>query len=549
MLSPHEMSPAPNWLCDLILSKPQRNTVPSVSTGILTGAPFSEGRRNSDFASLAGALRRKGLNAEQIKISLSATNETLPNPLPESEIHSIAYGMMRYPITSIENITHKTLAETMLKELKDKVLYCVGKSFYVYNDGVWTEDIGDLIILNEAIKITDGMMAQVQTMIADANNDEDREKYNGLRKSVLKAQATPFLKNAIEQFRSLTKIRTTFSELNSQKHLINMKDSVFNLKTMKSEPHSPSHRFTWKLNFNYEEKAECPTFDGFLDTALSAPIQRMLLQLIACSLTGNDREQVFVYLHGVTNSGKSTIIKTLYQMFQPISSNVEPSTFMVKFGESIPNDIARLAGKRFVFTSETKLGSIADGALLKRLSAKDPITARFMRQEFFEYVPEFLIFIATNYLPVISGEDSALKRRILIVPFERTVPDNEVDGDLPRKFLREQEGIFNRIINALKDYEVNGLCIPPEVRDKVNQYVDSSNMLLRFYIETLEICDDEKGMSARRLYSLYSDWSNAHGLKPMSEPQFKILFEKTSGINQEYNARGNYWPRVRMRMQ
>lgn len=547
MLSPSELSPAPNWLCELIQSKPQRNTVPSKSTGPLTGTPFSEGRRNSDFASLAGSLRRKGLNAEQIQISLSATNETLPNPLPESEIHSIAYGMMRYPITSIENITHKSLAETLCKELTNRALYCVGKSFYSYNDGVWTEDVGDLIILNEAIKITDRMMAQVQTMIAEANNDADKEKYHGLKKAILKAQATPFLKNAIEQFRSMTEIRTSFSEFNSQKHLINMKDSVFNLKTMKPEPHSPINRFTWKLKFNYDAKAECPTFDIFLNSSLSAPIQRMLLQLIACSLTGNDKEQVFVYLHGVTNSGKSTIIKTLYQMFKAISSNVEPSTFMVKFGESIPNDIARLAGKRFVFTSETKLGSIADGALLKRLSAKDPITARFMRQEFFEYTPEFLIFIATNYLPVISGEDSALKRRILIVPFDRTVPDSEVDADLPRKILAEQAGIFNRILKAQKDYEANGLVIPKEVTDKVCQYVDSSNMILRFFEETLEKTDDQKGITARYLYSLYSDWSNDHGLKPMSEPQFKILFEKTSGINQEYNARGNYWPRLKRR--
>lgn len=548
------MSETPDWLCALMQSKKsignklsKQTAIAPPSNSLSGGEAFSEGRRNTDMVGLAGHLKRKGASPELIEHSLVSTNTKISRPLDELEVKAIARGIDRYSVSQIENITHKSFAENMLRDLKEKALYCTEGAFYIYKDNMWKRDDGALMVLNHAIQVTDQMFAQIQHLIGEAN-ENDKAHFENIKKSLYKAQATPFLKNSIEQLKAMSEMRIDFSEFNSEKHLINMNNCTLNLLTGKTEPHSSENRFTWKLDFDFDPNAKCPTFDAFMDISLPKSVQKFLLKLVACSLTGNDRIQLFVYLHGLTGTGKSTIIKILTAMFKPLSANVEPISFMLKSGDSIPNDIARLAGKRFVFTSEIKQGSIADSALLKRLSAKDPVSARFMRGEWFEYTPEFLIFIATNYLPVISGDDPALTRRTIIIPFDNIVPEAQRDDALHEKLVLEKSGILNRVLEGLKDYEANGLDIPVEVRERVDLYVNSSNMILKFFNEKFEKSDDPKGIPARMVFSLYKPWMAENGLKSMSEPQFKTSFELTTGITQEYNKRGNYWPYIKMRM-
>lgn len=536
-----QLSDAPQWLLDCSIEQPR---AASPASGALAGGMFSHGRRHKDFVSQAGLMRRNGASVELIEAMLLSTNAMLADPLPDSEIRSIAYSMNRYEPSHIESLTHKSFAEFMVQDLAGRCLYCVGDGFYFYKDNIWQRDNEGLYVLDCAVELTDKLIAQVEQMKAQLSDDE----YKSLKKAVRRTQDTPFLSNATKQFKAKASIRVTFDEMNAQKHLINFSNCTYNLKTGKAEQHSADHRFTWKLDFDFDEKAECPVFDKFLDDILTKPVQRLLLQLIACSLTANDREQVFVFLQGETQNGKSTLVKILQSLFTALSATVEPSSLMVKAGEHIPNDLARLAGKRFVFTSETKLGNIIDAPLLKRMTGRDTLTVRFMRAEYFEYTPEFIPFIITNYLPVIDGTDIALKRRMVIIPFDRIIPNDKVDKGLKNKLLHEKAGIFNRIIAAWKDYESNGseLAIPQEIYDRVDKYVDGSNLMKRFFEEKIEL-DEKSQIGARELHHWYTRWSEGYKVKPLSEPQFKLSFERSTGILQHYNSRNRYWPGIKLR--
>jgi putative DNA primase/helicase len=89
---------------------------------------------------------------------------------------------------------------------------------------------------------------------------------------------------------------------------------------------------------------------------------------------------------------------------------------MLKRGEGIPNDLARLKGARLVAAVESDEGRRLSEALVKQLTGGDRIAARFMRAEWFEFKLSFKNWLATNHKPVIRGTDYAIWRRIRLIP-------------------------------------------------------------------------------------------------------------------------------------
>ncbi len=96
---------------------------------------------------------------------------------------------------------------------------------------------------------------------------------------------------------------------------------------------------------------------------------------------------------------------------------------------------------------EIGMGKKLDEALVKQLTGGDQVTARFLYNEFFEYKPEFKLFIAANHKPDIQGVDHGIWRRIHLIPFEVTIPTEEIDRDLPDKILR--------LLNFSKALDIN----------------------------------------------------------------------------------------------
>src|SRR5215472_6252021 len=112
-------------------------------------------------------------------------------------------------------------------------------------------------------------------------------------------------------------------------------------------------------------------------------------------------------------------------------------TFIVTQGERHPTDLAGLRGARLVTTQETEKGRRWAESKIKALTGGDPITARFMRQDFFTYTPQFKLFIAGNHKPGLRGVDEAIRRRLNLVPFTITIPVTERDPELSEKLKAE----------------------------------------------------------------------------------------------------------------
>ena len=97
---------------------------------------------------------------------------------------------------------------------------------------------------------------------------------------------------------------------------------------------------------------------------------RFVQRTIGYSLTGDSSEQVIFIFHGIGANGKTTFINVVTSMLADYSRQTPTETLLVKRGGTIPNDVARLAGARFVAAVESEgvaggtEGGVSDWAIV-----------------------------------------------------------------------------------------------------------------------------------------------------------------------------------------
>ena len=153
-------------------------------------------------------------------------------------------------------------------------------------------------------------------------------------------------------------------------------------------------------------------------------------------------EHALFFLYGTGANGKSVFVNTLATILGDYATNAPMDTFMETRRDRHPTDMAGLRGARFVSSIETEQGRRWDESKLKALTGGDKVSARFMRQDFFEFFPQFKLFVAGNHKPSIRNVDEAMKRRLHLIPFTVTVPPAKRDSRLPEKLLAERDGIL-----------------------------------------------------------------------------------------------------------
>ncbi|WP_270935901.1 phage/plasmid primase, P4 family [Falsiroseomonas oryzae] len=159
-------------------------------------------------------------------------------------------------------------------------------------------------------------------------------------------------------------------------------------------------------------------------------------------------------------------------------------TFIATKGDRHSADPAMLHSARLVMTTETEEGSAWAEARIKALTGGDPVTARFMRQNFCTYVPAFKLTISGNHQPVLHNVDQAARRRFNIVPFLHAPATP--DPDLPDKLRAEWPGILRWMIAGCMDWQRLGLRPPKVVVDATAEYFDEQDILGQWLEECCE---------------------------------------------------------------
>jgi putative DNA primase/helicase len=224
-------------------------------------------------------------------------------------------------------------------------------------------------------------------------------------------------------------------------------------------------------------------------------------------------------LYGSGANGKSTFLNTSRFLLGDYAQQTPADTLMVRDGNKSSNDLARLCGTRFVSAVETEEGRRLSEVLIKQLTGGDPIVARFLFHEFFEFIPQFKIFLATNHRPEIHGTDEAIWRRIRLIPFEITIPEKERDKNLESKLRSELSGILNWAVEGCLAWRRDGLQAPEEVKKATTAYRLEMDSLASFF-EDRCLIDSSLRVPAKDLYAAYQAWCNDNAEREVSSTTF-----------------------------
>jgi putative DNA primase/helicase len=277
------------------------------------------------------------------------------------------------------------------------------------------------------------------------------------------------------------------------------------------------------------DKADCPTWLAFLGeaTARDAALIRFLRQWCGYCLSGSTREHALLFIYGPGGNGKSVFLNTLSGIMSDYAQSAAMDTFTSSAADKHPTDLAMLRGARLVTATETEEGRTWAEARIKQMTGGDPVTARFMRQDFFTYTPQFKLTIAGNHKPALRNVDEAARRRFNIVPFLNK--PEAPDRGLEQKLRTEWPGILRWMIEGCLDWRENGLIRPDIVAEATSDYFEAQDVIGRWLSERC-ILAPHLEIKPGVLLSDCRAWAGENGETPPTPQQFRSSLEKVRGV-------------------
>ncbi len=312
-------------------------------------------------------------------------------------------------------------------------------------------------------------------------------------------------------------------------------------------PHDPADLLTKCSDVAFDPKATCPTFDTFFaEVQPKQEMRRFLLQWQGLSLTGDVTEQKLCIFWGEGgNNGKSTLIDVCAHIAGEYSRTIPNESFLNdgpgRAAGQASLDLAMLPGIRHLRTSEPKRGAKLAGELIKLATGGEPLLARHLNEEFFEFYPEFKLTISGNYCPNIDGADGGIRRRAKLVPWLVKVADDRIDRHLGKKLRAEASGILNRLLDGLRDWLDHGLIFPADVVEATGDYFRNSDPCGRF-IEQCTVPVPGSRVKSSEVHAVFGVWAKANAMewsKPWSRKALAMAL-KEHGFK-SMHSNGMWW--------
>jgi len=240
-------------------------------------------------------------------------------------------------------------------------------------------------------------------------------------------------------------------------------------------------------------------------------------------LTGDCREEAFLFVHGEGNSGKSKFIDCLGDMMGEYCATAKIEMLMESRIERHSSEIAALAGARMVRASEPEEGSRWNEALLKLITGRDTIAARRLYEEQFTFRPQFKLVIGGNFRPALKSTGEEIRRRMHFANFPSAVPVNQRIYDLPEKLRSEWPAIMQWAIDGCMNWQQVGLGKPEAIEEATKDYLDEEDTLASWLAEKCEKCNDR--VQTGEAYKSYVAYIMSVGEKPTSQKRFSGRME------------------------
>lgn len=361
---------------------------------------------------------------------------------------------------------------------------------------------------------------------------DDAVEKGGDPKRLLSAKTAAAIENLA---RSDRRLAATSEIWDADPWLLNTPDGLVDLRCGAMLPHDPMRCIT-KITAAAPSE-DCPMWRRFLDEITNAnlDLQLFLQRVAGYSLTGSTREHALFFAHGTGANGKGVFINTITAVLGDYAKTAGMETFVASQSDRHPTELAGLMGARLVTAQETEQGRRWAESKIKSMTGGDPISARFMRQDFFEFVPQFKLLIAGNHKPGLRGVDEAIRRRFHLIPFTVTIPEDQRDKDLAEKLKPEWGGILRWMIDGCLAWQRDGLRPPAIVRDATEAYLAAEDALAQWLEEN---CCRESGYAERSsvLFANWKSWADQAGEFAGSQKRFSQALEDRGFVKGFNNA-------------
>jgi putative DNA primase/helicase len=274
---------------------------------------------------------------------------------------------------------------------------------------------------------------------------------------------------------------------------------------------------------------------------------RFVQQWVGYSLTGDTREHALVFVYGDGGTGKSTFLNSVAGILGDYHRKTPIDTFTESKFDRHPADIAALLGARLVTASETEQGRHWAQSRIKELTGGEAITARFMRQDFFTFLPQFKLTITGNYKPALRNIGEAERRRINIIPFTRK--PEKPDHQLEVKLRAEWPAILRWMIEGCLDWQSNGLMRPDSVKLATEQYFDDQDMFSEWLGDACDVTIGNEHLweKSSMLFEAWSAYAQKSGVKSGSAVAFAEEMVRR-GFTKKKANHGARWEGLRLKL-
>ena len=480
---------------------------------------FAAGHSDEDFEKLI----RSTVTDTNVDSHATVKNSSAPKGAP------LVRKLMELDAANKFATNDKGSAELFSTVFKNVSRYNPTQKDWMYYNGVkWIADTEGMKAKRNAKKLADAILSYAVNV--SGLDEKQRESYLKYASRLMNYRDRNTMVNDAKDLNFFEN-----TELDKDDLILNLKNCVLDLSgdTPKILEHNADLLLSKCCNASYDPNATCELWEKTINEIMEGSAEKIkyLQKILGLCLTGITAEEELYFFYGAsTRNGKSTICETVLSILNDYGATISPETLAVKANKdsrTASPDIAKLAGIRLVIASEPPKKMIFDTSLVKTLTGRDRVTARFLHQNEFCFTPKFKLLINTNYLPTITDQTVFKSGRIRVVSFNKHFGEYEQNKKLKDELRKEANGILNWMITGLYLYRKEGLEPPSAVRDSTDEYETDSDKIGRFISECLVKSD--KNTSAKDVYEKYSKWCSDSGLGIDGRNNFYIEL-KTRGL-------------------
>lgn len=485
-------------------------------------------------------------------------NKPAPPP-PETPLQRIK----RRGIPEAKYLTTDQANAQRLKNSFGSMVFVAAGKWYVWDGKRWVGDESDVYRyacrLSELIR-EEARPFRARADVAKANGDTAEEKLqNAIADALGKWATRSEMKATIEAAVGLArKMLTVDSEaLDRDPWALNCLNGTVDLRTGELRRHNPEDYITKLVPVVYDAAALCPTWDRALLEIVGgdADVAGFLARWFGYCASADVREQAFVVHWGGGSNGKSTVLDTMREVLGDYAGTAAPGLLAATKGDRHPTEIAALFGRRMVTAHESGENVVLREDFIKQATGGDRITARHMREDFFEFAPTHKIQLLTNHKPQVKGTDEGIWRRVLLVPYVESFGTPEQvaagkrtrvgDKSMPARLSGELPGILAWLVRGCLAWRAEGLQAPERVRVASEAYREEQDRVSQFVCECCELEADARragvlhgggeyrealtdGMGG--LYPAYQSWCKDGGIFPLSKVKFTDEILRVVGV-------------------